>query len=76
MASIVRDLVANHAHNIGHRRLVKDEVWARMQFRDQADLTAFAGLLRWSAFRFQEPAAPATQQQPAATQEQPSKPKR
>lgn len=53
---IVRDLVANHGHNIGHRRLVKDEVWCRMQFRDDADLVAFAGLLRWSAFRFQPPA--------------------
>jgi hypothetical protein len=75
MAIIVRDLVANHSHNIGHRRLVKDEAWARLQFRDQKDLDAFASLLRWSAFRFQEPAqAPAsTQAAPAAD---PVKPKR
>lgn len=75
MAIIVRDLVANHAHNIGHRRLVKDEAWARLQFRDQKDLDAFAGLLRWSAFRFQEPAAtPATAQSAPAAE--PAKTKR
>jgi hypothetical protein len=58
MAIIVRDLVAVHSHNIGHRRLVKGEAWCRMQFRDQKDLDALAGTLRWSAFRFEEPAQP------------------
>lgn len=53
---IVRDLVANHAHNIGHRRLVKGEVWCRMQFRDAADEAAFMRTLGWSAFRAIEPA--------------------
>jgi hypothetical protein len=62
--SIVRDLVANHAHNIGHRRLVRDEVWCRMQFRDESDLAAFAGTLRWSAFRFDSP-----KQQPEKTKQ-------
>jgi hypothetical protein len=60
---IVRDLIANHGHNIGHRRLVQGEVWCRMQFRDERDLTDFAATLRWSAFRLEEPkqapAAPA-----------------
>jgi hypothetical protein len=62
--SIVRDLVANHAHSIGHRRLVRDEVWCRMQFRDESDLAAFAGTLRWSAFRFEAPKQPAEQPKP------------
>jgi hypothetical protein len=38
---IVRDLIANHGHDIGHRRLVRDEVWCRMEFRSDADLIAF-----------------------------------
>ncbi len=66
MASIVRDLVANHAHNIGHRRLVQGEAWCRMQFRNEEDLAAFAGLLRWSAFRFEAPKAAAETAKPEA----------
>jgi hypothetical protein len=62
---IVRDLIANHGHDIGHRRLVRDEVWCRMQFRSDADLIAFAKSLRWSAFRFVEP-APASEDKPGA----------
>jgi hypothetical protein len=54
---IVRDLVANHGHDIGHRRLVRDEVWCRLQFRSEADLIAYAKTLRWSAFRFVDPEA-------------------
>lgn len=71
MAIIVRDLVANHGHNIGHRRLVKDEAWCRLQFRSQEDLSAFASILRWSAFRFQEPAQ-ATQPPPAQPAAEPA----
>ena len=72
MAILVRDLVAIHGHNIGHRRLVKGEAWCRMQFRDQKDLDALAGTLRWSAFKFEEPAATPA---PAPVSE-PVKPKR
>jgi hypothetical protein len=65
---IVRDLVANQAHNVGHRRLVRDEVWCRMQFRDEADLVSFAKTLRWTAFRFEAPkqAAQPTAEAPKA----------
>lgn len=68
---VVRDLIANHPHSIGHRRLVQGEVWCRMQFRDDADLASFSSLLRWSAFRFQAP-----QQAPAVAPEvKPADPK-
>jgi hypothetical protein len=43
---VVRDLVARHGHNIGHRRLVAGEAWARLQFRSDADAADFAGALR------------------------------
>jgi hypothetical protein len=59
---IVRDLIANHTHNIGHRRLVQGEVWCRMQFRDQQDEAAFMRTLGWTAFRAVEPAPPQTPQ--------------
>lgn len=72
---IVRDFVANHGFDIGHRRLVKDEVWCRMQFRDEADLHAYAVRQRWSAFRFVDAAAsPAATPEPAAVQAE-SRPK-
>lgn len=61
---VVRDLIANHPHSIGHRRLVQGEVWCRLQFRDDADLASFQSLLRWSAFRFQVPQQPGAQPTP------------
>ena len=73
MANIFRDLVAIHGHNIGHRRLVKGEVWCRMEFRNQKDFDALAGTLRWSAFRFEEPAQPPAV---APVTVEPAKPKR
>jgi len=52
---VISDLIANQPHSVGHRRLVRDEVWCRMQFHDEADLAAFVRTLRWSAFRFEAP---------------------
>ena len=66
---VIRDLIANHSHTIGHRRLVQGEVWCRLQFRDEKDLNAFASTLRWSAFRFVDPApAPTATPQPPQTE--------
>lgn len=49
-AIVVRDLVARHGHNLGHRKLASGEAWARIQFRSDEDAAAFAATLRWSAF--------------------------
>lgn len=47
---ILRDMVAPRAHRMGDRIFQPGEVFARLQFRDDADAKLFANHLRWRAF--------------------------
>ncbi len=51
---ITLDIRARDRHRLPHRIMEKGEVWARVQFKTEADMHAFRKAIGWTAFEMVE----------------------